>query len=150
MRDESDVMRDPRKPILPFAWLALLLALTVSSAGCRAAEPKVGREVDESASQAEVEQDSEEPAADVEEIEEIEVNIEDASTTAKVKTKLAGDDRVSAFDVNVSTRDGIVTLKGSVDEKKAKQAAEEIARSTEGVSDVVNMITIGSGETSAT
>ena len=147
-------MRDPRKSILPFAWLALLLALTVSSAGCRAAEPKVGREVDETTSQAEVEQDSaEEPTADVEDIEEVEaveVDIEDASTTAKVKTKLVGDERVSAFDVNVSTRDGIVTLKGSVDEKAAKQAAEEIARGTEGVSDVVNMITIGGGESSAT
>jgi hypothetical protein len=134
-------MRDPRKPILPFAWLALLLALTVASAGCRGAEPKVGREV---------EQDREEPAVGVEETEEIAVDIEDASTTAKVRTKLAGDERVSAFDVNVSTRDGIVTLKGSVDERGAKQAAEEIARSTEGVSDVVNMITIGGGESSAT
>lgn len=149
-------MRDLRKSILPFAWLALLLALTVPSAGCRGAEPKVGREVDETTSQAEVEQDSaEEPTADVEdveveEVEGVEVDIEDASTTAKVKTKLVGDERVSAFDVNVSTRDGIVTLKGSVDEKAAKQAAEEIARSTEGVSDVVNMITIGGGESSAT
>lgn len=138
-------MRDPRKPILPFAGLALLLALTVPSAGCRGAEPKVGREVDETAAQAEVEQDGvEEPAADVE------VGIEDASTTAKVKTKLAGDERVSAFAVDVSTRGGIVTLKGSVEEKEAKQAAEEIARSTEGVSDVVNMITIGGGDSSAT
>ncbi|HEX7186111.1 MAG TPA: BON domain-containing protein [Thermoanaerobaculia bacterium] len=147
-------MRDPRKSILPFAWLALLLALTVPSAGCRGAEPKVGREVDDTTSQAEVAQDSaEEPTADVEdteEVEDVEVDIEDASTTAKVKTKLVGDERVSAFDVNVSTRDGIVTLKGSVDEKAAKQAAEEIARGTEGVSDVVNMITIGGGESSAT
>ena len=70
--------------------------------------------------------------------------------TAKVKARLATDSRVSALAIDVDTQNGIVTLKGNVDVEQAKSAAEEIARGTEGVSDVVNMITVGPGGPSGT
>ncbi len=74
---------------------------------------------------------------------EMEVDLEDAGLTAAVKGRLAADPRVSALNINVDTQNGIVSLKGNVQDAPAKAAAEEIARTTEGVGDVVNVITIG-------
>lgn len=81
-------------------------------------------------------------------------SLEDASVTAKVKTRLARDERVRALDlledIDVETREGVVTLKGAVDREGARTTAEEIARAIDGVSGVVNQITVGRGEISAT
>lgn len=112
--------------------LALLLSLIVPLAivGCeRKGELEIGAE-----------QDGADLAA----------GLPDAGITAKVMTQLARDERVRDFDVEVETRAGIVILKGAVGEKDARDAAEELARVTEGVSRVVNKITVGSGESSAT
>lgn len=76
--------------------------------------------------------------------------LQDAGITAKVRTQLARDERVRDFDVEVETREGIVILKGAVGKEGARTAAEELARVTEGVSRVVNRITVGSGDSSAT
>ena len=79
-------------------------------------------------------------------------SLEDASVTAKVRTRLARDERAEELDleaVEVETRGGVVTLKGSVDREGTRTAAEEIARATDGVSNVVNQITVGSGDSSA-
>jgi hypothetical protein len=77
-------------------------------------------------------------------------DLEDSGITAKVATQLASDDRVKAFDVDVETQKGVVTLKGNVDDDAAKAAAEEIVRSIDGVQDVQNLITVGGGDGSAT
>lgn len=72
----------------------------------------------------------------------------DAGITTNVKTKLAADDTVRAIDINVTTRDRVVTLSGEVETTAAKDQAIQIARQTEGVSDVVDQLTIK--ETAAT
>ena len=77
----------------------------------------------------------------------VEIDIEDAALTAKVKTRLMADSRVGALDIDVGGQNGIVTLKGNVKDEQEKAAAEEVARATEGVTDVVNMITPGTGGT---
>lgn len=80
-------------------------------------------------------------------------SLEDASLTAKVRTRLARDERLGApalEDIDVETREGVVILKGAVDREGARTAAEEIARAMDGVSGVVNQITVGRGESSAT
>jgi osmotically-inducible protein OsmY len=77
----------------------------------------------------------------------VEIDVEDAALTAKVKTRLMADSRVGALDIDVGGQNGIVTLKGSVKDEQEKAAAEEVARATEGVTDVVNMITPGTGGT---
>ena len=77
----------------------------------------------------------------------IEIDVEDAALTAKVKTRLMADSRVAALDIDVGGQNGIVTLKGNVKDEQEKAAAEEVARATEGVTDVVNMITPGTGGT---
>ncbi|HET9213077.1 MAG TPA: BON domain-containing protein [Thermoanaerobaculia bacterium] len=77
-------------------------------------------------------------------------DLEDSGITAKVATRLASDDRVKAFNLDVETQKGVVTLTGNVDGDEAKAAAEELARSVDGVQNVVNRIAVGGGEASAT
>jgi hyperosmotically inducible protein len=69
----------------------------------------------------------------------------DAGITTKVKTKLAADDTVKAYQIDVDTKDKVVTLSGNVDSQAAKDQAVALARSTEGVADVVDNITVAGG-----
>ena len=69
----------------------------------------------------------------------------DAGITTKVKTKLAADDTVKAYQIDVDTKDKVVTLSGNVDSQAAKDQAVALARATEGVADVVDNITVAGG-----
>ncbi len=60
----------------------------------------------------------------------------DASITAAVKMKMADDPLVGAFDIDVDTADGRVTLKGRVKSRAEADKAVAIARSVEGVRSV--------------
>ena len=66
----------------------------------------------------------------------------DTGITTAVKTKFASDDVVKATDINVDTKDKIVTLRGEVRSSAAKDRAVEIARATEGVRDVVDVLVV--------
>jgi hyperosmotically inducible periplasmic protein len=66
----------------------------------------------------------------------------DPGITTAVKTKLAADDTVRATDINVDTKNGVVTLKGEVQNAAAKTRAIELAKATDGVRDVVDAITV--------
>ena len=66
----------------------------------------------------------------------------DAGITTAVKSKFAADDTVKAYQINVDTKDKIVTLKGEVDTAAAREKAVEIARATDGVRDVVNVLVV--------
>jgi hypothetical protein len=66
----------------------------------------------------------------------------DAGVTTKVKSQFAADDTVKAYEINVTTREGVVTLEGDVDSAAAKMRAVQIARTTEGVRDVVDQLVI--------
>ena len=66
----------------------------------------------------------------------------DAGITTNVKSKFAADDTVKAYEIDVTTRNGVVTLSGDVDSAAAKEQAVLIARSTEGVADVVDQLVI--------
>lgn len=67
----------------------------------------------------------------------------DAAITMKIQAKYAGDDVVKGRNIDVDTDNGVVTLKGSVDSAREKQAAEQIARQVEGVQRVVNELKVG-------
>lgn len=67
----------------------------------------------------------------------------DAWVTTKVQAKYFLDADVKGHEINVDTRNGVVTLKGSVENAQQKQEAEQIARDTEGVKRVVNQLTVG-------
>jgi hyperosmotically inducible periplasmic protein len=66
----------------------------------------------------------------------------DAGITTNIKSKMAADDTVKAHQLNVDTRNGVVTLTGDVDSSLAKERAVQIARTTDGVRDVVDNITV--------
>lgn len=60
--------------------------------------------------------------------------------TATVKAKFAADDLVKASQIEVETKDGVVTLTGNVDSEDAKNRAVQIARDTAGVTKVIDMM----------
>lgn len=66
----------------------------------------------------------------------------DASITAGVKTKLAGEKASTLLKVNVDTDQGVVQLNGSVDSERTKQRASELARQVDGVRKVVNNLKV--------
>src|SRR2546428_2289917 len=74
----------------------------------------------------------------------------DATVTTTVKSKLVADPATSAARINVDTSNGVVTLSGAVPTAAEKSEAERIARNTQGVTQVVNNITVERGEGGAT
>lgn len=66
----------------------------------------------------------------------------DPVVTAAVKSKLAIDDTVQAYQIDVDTAGGVVTLSGTVETAAAKNRAVMIARQTDGVRDVVDHLTV--------
>ncbi len=72
----------------------------------------------------------------------------DAGITTAVKSKLAADDTVKAYQIDVDTNRKVVTLSGDVQSTVAKEQAVKLALETEGVRDVVDRLTVS--ETAAT
>ena len=68
--------------------------------------------------------------------------VDDAATTAKVKTALIRDEIVKARQVEVETFRGNVQLSGFVDSAEHKARAVEIARAVEGVTQVTDNMTV--------
>lgn len=66
----------------------------------------------------------------------------DTSITSTINSRYVKDDLVSAFDVNVDTYRGAVTLYGNVPSQQAAQRAVELARSVKGVSRVQSKLTV--------
>jgi hyperosmotically inducible protein len=67
----------------------------------------------------------------------------DTTLEGSLKTKLAGDAQLKAAKIDVSARDGVVMLQGTAATQAAKQRALKLARETEGVTQVVDRITVG-------
>jgi hyperosmotically inducible protein len=66
----------------------------------------------------------------------------DSWLTAKTKIALYADERVSGTQVNVDTKNGMVTLRGKVDSAEAKAAAESVAKGIDGVKSVKNELEV--------
>ena len=66
----------------------------------------------------------------------------DPGITTAVKSKMAADDTVKAYRIDVDTKDRVVTLSGTVETTAQKDQAMTIARQTDGVRDVVDQITV--------
>ena len=69
----------------------------------------------------------------------------DAGITTAIKGRLAADDEVKAYQIDVDTKEKIVTLSGTVDTPRAKTRAVEIARLEKGVFQVEDKITLTPG-----
>jgi hyperosmotically inducible protein len=66
----------------------------------------------------------------------------DAGITTAVKSKLAADDTVKAYKVDVDTNNKVVTLSGEVDTAAQREHAVMIARQTDGVADVIDQLRV--------
>ena len=69
-------------------------------------------------------------------------NVDDASITASVKSKLAAEKMATLTKVDVDTNRGTVYLTGNVENAAVKARATEIARQVAGVRDVVNNLKV--------
>jgi osmotically-inducible protein OsmY len=73
----------------------------------------------------------------------------DPGITAAVKARLAADDTVKAYQIDVDTASSVVTLTGTVDSQAAKDMAVTLARQTDGVSEVLDRITVNASAASS-
>ena len=69
--------------------------------------------------------------------------VDDAAITAAVKAKLAADGDINPFNIDVDTNEGVVTLQGRVEKEAARTKAEQLARETDGVRRVINLVKVG-------
>jgi hypothetical protein len=65
-----------------------------------------------------------------------------AALTAKIKSKMALDDTIHASTIDVDTAGGVVRLNGTVGSDAERERAVQLARETEGVTSVVDELTI--------
>jgi len=69
--------------------------------------------------------------------------IDEASVTAKVKSKIALDDTLDGSRIHVDTNDSRVTLTGTVIDEAQHGRALQLARETSGVTSVVDQLSVG-------
>ena len=67
---------------------------------------------------------------------------DDAAITTAVRAKLAADGKVPADAIEVDTKGGVVTLKGTVKSEQEKQEILQVARDTQGVVKVEDLLTV--------
>ncbi|HEY3046304.1 MAG TPA: BON domain-containing protein [Polaromonas sp.] len=71
--------------------------------------------------------------------------IDDMAITTAVSAGLAKDPDLSAFKINVDTKNGAVTLNGSAPTEAAREKAGTIAKAVKGVSSVDNKLVLKAG-----
>lgn len=69
--------------------------------------------------------------------------VDDATTTARVKTRLIVNKHLAGLKIDVDTTDSMVTLNGDVGTDEEKQLAELIAKNTPDVRAVTNELRVG-------
>jgi hypothetical protein len=65
----------------------------------------------------------------------------DGALTTKIKSKMALDDLVNAREINVDTKDHVVTLTGTVESARERERAVALAKETTGVTRVEDKLT---------
>ncbi len=70
-------------------------------------------------------------------------SLQDAALTARVKARLIAAPDLGGIRIHVSSREGQVTLEGTVSSAENRLDAEKITRRTEGVREVVDHLQVG-------
>lgn len=73
----------------------------------------------------------------------VDEGLSDAALTTKIKAKIALDDTLKQASVSVHTRDGVVTVSGTVPSAAMQARVLQLARETTGVKSVSNDLKIG-------
>jgi osmotically-inducible protein OsmY len=74
--------------------------------------------------------------------EQLQQKIDDGTITASINGQYLVNKYLSPFNIKVNTRDGVVTLTGSVEDETQKAMAEELAASFHGVEQVINELVV--------
>lgn len=69
-----------------------------------------------------------------------------ATLTARIKSRLLVNSNTGGMSIDVDSRDGVVTLSGTVDSEQEKELATRIAANTEGARKVNDQLTVESPE----
>jgi hyperosmotically inducible periplasmic protein len=67
---------------------------------------------------------------------------EDDAISAKVKAAIVADSALSAQQIDVDTKNSVVTLNGTVDNAMSKERAEQIAQTVGGVRSVIDNLVV--------
>lgn len=70
--------------------------------------------------------------------------LDDAAITTKVKAAVLAEPGLKALQINVDTKDGNVTLNGTVDTPQLKERATQVAQAVEGVRSVSDQLVVKS------
>ena len=126
--------------------LLLLLGFALASAGCQrrnaadTASPKIDRAAEVIAGSADAAASAAEALAG--KADEAAAVAVDAAVTARVKSALISELDVAALRIRVDTRDGIVTLSGSVGSPRERDRAKRAAKAVAGVRYVLDDIVV--------
>lgn len=161
----ADTRRTPLTPAVRLA-TAAALALTLAACGESADNATLGQKLDSAISQTEQKADElgsrAENAMDEAQVkaeaatadarasveaatERMAGAVDDATITANVSARLAGDPELSALKIDVDTQDGKVTLTGPAPSEAARGRAAELAATVEGVVGIDNRLQVVSG-----
>jgi hyperosmotically inducible protein len=72
----------------------------------------------------------------------VEEAVSETALTAKIKSKMMLDDSVKARTINVDTKGSVVTLTGRVESAAERERAVQLAKETNGVTQVVDRLEI--------
>jgi len=128
---------------------ALCAGLVLVAAGCDQKHPaqSAGQAIDRATDTAgkKIDRASAEATAATRDVAAKTANaVDDAALTAKVKAALFAEPGLKTLQIDVATRDAVVTLAGSVDSEVLHQRAVQIAGSLSGVSQVVDKLVVKS------
>jgi hypothetical protein len=73
------------------------------------------------------------------------VAVDDAAITTKVKTAVLAEPGLKSLQINVDTKDAVVTLSGTVDNAEMKSRAVQIAQGVQGVKSVNDNLSVKAG-----
>ena len=68
--------------------------------------------------------------------------VSDATVTASVKSKLLWNEYTNGLDIDVDTKNGVVTLNGTAHSSESRELAGRLAENTQGVRDVENNLKV--------
>ena len=121
--------------------LALAAGATLLTAGCGNSNETVGQKVDRAADKVERAADKVAAKTEVAAAKTV-AAIDDATITTKVKAAVLAEPGLKTLEINVDTRDGVVTLAGTVKSQDLKQRATQIAQGVEGVRSVSDQLVV--------
>ncbi|UEP32483.1 MULTISPECIES: BON domain-containing protein [unclassified Burkholderia] len=124
--------RAPRLRRHPATRLGMAVAIAAAAA-CTAVAPNVFAAGDDGASSSSMSSSTHTSTG---------AKIRDATITTKAKAELVGTSGLSAGDIHVKTRRGVVMLTGSVPDEQQRTQAVSVVRRIEGVQDVRDQLTI--------